>query len=101
MLILEQDHLSRLREMASRGVAPSQMLRDLLDRLNPEEPRTAILAWYLIHAFGLELYQVASVFGWDPNGTGPLSDAQLDKFLARHLRPRISGEGLRGSDSQA
>jgi hypothetical protein len=85
MLTLDQDHLSRLRAMASQGIAPSQMLRDLLGRLNPEEPRSAVLAWYLMHAFGLELSQVASVFGWNPEGTGPLSDAQLDEFLARHL----------------
>jgi hypothetical protein len=85
MLTLDPDHLARLREMASRGVAPSQMLRHLLDRLNPEEPRTAILALYLIDAFGLEVYQVSAVFGWDPSGTGPLSDAQLDEALARHL----------------
>ena len=85
MLTTDPDQLSRLREMAGRGVAPSQMLRDLLTRLSPEEPRNAILALYVMHAFDLEVYQIAAVFGWDSNGTGPLSDAQLDEFLARHL----------------
>ncbi|HJT77502.1 MAG TPA: hypothetical protein VJ739_09915 [Gemmataceae bacterium] len=85
MLTIDPDHVSWLRDMASRGVAPSQMLRDLLDRTNPEEPRSAVLAWYLMHAFGLEQHQVAAVFGWDSKGTGPLSDAQLDELLARHL----------------
>ncbi len=88
MLTTEQNHLSRLREMAGRGVAPSQMLRDLLGRLNPDEPRSAVLAWYLMHAFHLEQHQVAAVFGWNPSGTGPLSDAQLDELLARHIRVR-------------
>ena len=54
--------------MADRGVAPSQMLRDLLTRLNPEEPRSVVLAWYLMHAFGLEQHQVAAVFGWSARG---------------------------------
>jgi hypothetical protein len=69
------------------------MLRDLLDRLKPEEPRNAMLAWYLMHAFGLELYQVTSVFGWNPDGTGPLSDTQLDEFLARHLPAQAGDRG--------
>jgi hypothetical protein len=90
MLTFEQEHLSRLREMASQGIAPSQMLRDLLDRLNPEEPRNAILALYLLHAFDLEQYQVAAVYAWNPDGTGRLSDAELDRALARHL-PAKSG----------
>jgi hypothetical protein len=85
MLTFDQEHLSRLREMAGRDIPPSQMLRDLLARLNPEELRAAVLALYL-HAFDLEQYQVSAVFGWDPNGTGPPSDAQLDEYLGRHLR---------------
>jgi hypothetical protein len=88
MLTIEQEHLSRLRELAARGVAPSQILRDLLGRLNPEEPRGAVLAWYLMQAFGLEQHQVAAVFGWDPSGTGPLSDDQLNEFLARHIQAK-------------
>ena len=47
-----------------------------------------MLALYLMEAFDLETYQVSSVFGWDPNGTGSLSDAQLDEFLARHIGPK-------------
>lgn len=91
MLTLDQDHLSRLRDMAGQGIAPSQMLRDVLTRLNPEEPQAAVLAWYLMHAFRLEQHQVAAVFGWDPNGTGPLSDAQLDELLARHIPAKTGG----------
>jgi hypothetical protein len=86
MLTVEQEHLCRLREMAGRGVAPSQMLRDLLGRLNAEEPRAAVLAWYLMQAFHLEQHQVAAVFGWDTNGSGPLNDAQLDELLTRHIQ---------------
>ena len=89
MLTFDPDCLARLREMAHRGVAPAAMLRVLLERLDqlhPEEPRAPILALYLMEALGLEAYQVSSVFGWNPNGTGPLSDAQLDEVLARHIR---------------
>jgi hypothetical protein len=100
MLTLESDHLSRLREMANRGTAPSLMLRDLLDRLNPEEPRTPILAWYLMHAFGLELDQVSSVFGWHLCGAGPLSDEQLDKLLGRYIPTRAAGEDAPGPESR-
>jgi hypothetical protein len=91
MLTLDPDCLARLREMVSRGIAPSQVLRDLLgrlDRLHAEEPRAPILALYLVEAFDLEAYQVSSVFGWDPNGTGPLNDADLDKYLGRHLQAK-------------
>jgi hypothetical protein len=102
MLTLDPDCLAHLREMARRGVAPSQMLRDLLGRfarLHPEEPRAPVLALYLIEALGLEGHQVSSVFGWDQLGAGPLTDADLDRFLGRHLQEKTNGEGSPGSDS--
>jgi len=86
MLTIEQDYLTRLRRLAGQGIAPSQMLRDLLTRISPEEPRSAILAWYLMQAFQLEQHQVSAVFGWNPDGTGALSDDQLNEILARHIR---------------
>ena len=86
MLTIGEDHLTRLRQMAGQGIAPAQMLRELLTQLNPEEPRSAVLAWYLMHAFHLEQHQVSAVFGWNPDGTGALSDDQLNEILARHIR---------------
>jgi hypothetical protein len=103
MLTLDQECLARLREMAQRGVAPATMLRKLLERmdqLHPEEPRAPILALYLMEALGLEVHQVSSVFAWDPNGAGQLSDADLDKYLGRHLQTKTGMEGLGGLDSR-
>ncbi len=96
MLTLDQECLAQLREMAQCGVAPTTMLRKLLERmdqLHPEEPRAPILALYLMEALDLEAHQVSSVFGWDPNGTGPLSDARLDELLARHIGAKPGGGG--------
>ena len=97
MLTLEQEHLTRLREMARQGIPPAQMLRDLLSRLRPEEPRSAVLAWYLMNAFLLEQHQVSAVFGWDPEGTGPLGDAQLNELLARHILTKAAEGGPNAS----
>jgi hypothetical protein len=88
MLEIKPEGVNLLRESAKRGVRPSQMLRQLLALIDCEEPRSPVLVWYLMDAFGLEQHQASSVFGWypPPVGLGELSDAQLDYFLGRHLK---------------
>jgi len=86
MLEIQQEIVTSLRDMASRGVTPSQMLRAVLDQYNLEEPRHAVLAWYCHEAFGLQVYQMGAIYYWDAFEHGNLTDAQVDHFLGRHLK---------------
>jgi len=88
MHVIQQEIVTNLRDMANCGMAPSQMLREVLQRYNLEEPRSAFLVWHWYEAFGLDATHVHSIFGWYafPLGTGELSDAQVDYFLGRHLK---------------
>jgi hypothetical protein len=83
---LQQEIVTSLREMAGRGVTPSQMLREVLLRTKLEEPRSAMLALYCREAFGLEAHQMNAIFYWSFVGIGDLSDTQVDKFLNRHIQ---------------
>jgi hypothetical protein len=77
-----------LRDMANRGIAPSQMLREVLQRFNLEEPRSGFLVWHWYEAFGFDATHVHSICGWYsiPLGIGELSDAQVDYFLGPFLK---------------
>ena len=86
MLVIQQEIVTSLRDMAGRGVAPSQMLRDVLLRYNLEQPTSAFLAWHCMEAFGLDTCQVGAIFYWSFVGFGELGDAQVDHFLGRHIR---------------
>jgi hypothetical protein len=88
MMEIDPAIIADLRELAGRGIPPSLMLREILDRNTFEEPRSLSLVLYCISAFDFELNQVNSIFGWYPYpGYVPeLSDAKLDYFLGRHLK---------------
>jgi hypothetical protein len=86
MLEIQQEIVTSLRDMANRGMTPSQILRGVLQRYSLEEPRQLVLSLYCHYAFGLEAYQTGPIFNWDVFATGNFSDAQLDFFLGRHLK---------------
>jgi hypothetical protein len=73
--------VQHLRDMARRRDSASQILRELIQRLSPEEPHIVTLMKYMRKAFSLSLQQVSPVAGWSPDGTGELQDAQLDKLV--------------------
>jgi hypothetical protein len=82
MLVLRKDLVEQLRSMAREGAHPSEMLRKTLGQLDPEEinPR-AILYFYFTTAFQLSDGGEGKIFGWFPDGSGTLKDADIDRFL--------------------
>ena len=77
--------LADLRSMARRGTSPAQMLRELAPQVAQEPPLKFTLIRYLRAAFGLSLQQASPVGGWAADGSGELTDANLDTFLAPEI----------------
>ena len=81
--------VAELRTMAQQGASASQLLRSLHQRLSPEESHKLTVIKYMRQAFGLSLQEASPIAGWAPDGSGELSDAQLDEFvtpeISRHL----------------
>lgn len=78
---LNPEIVQRLRTLARSGSTPSQIARELFRQLDSEShPRLTALK-YLREAFGLSVRQVSPLGGWSADGTGELTDAQLDALL--------------------
>src|SRR5579872_3037492 len=78
---LNSEIVQRLRIMARSGNTPSQIARELFRQIDSQpHPRLTALK-YLREAFALSLRQVNPLGGWSADGTGELTDAQLDALL--------------------
>jgi hypothetical protein len=78
---LNVELVQRLRTLARNGSTPSQIARELFRHVDLDpHPRLTALK-YLREAFALSLRQVSPVGGWSADGTGELTDAQLDVLL--------------------
>jgi hypothetical protein len=78
---LKPEILQRLRNLARSGSTPSQIARELFRQLDSQlHPQLTALK-YLREAFCLSLRQVNPLGGWSADGTGELTDAQLDALL--------------------
>jgi len=73
--------LNDLREMARKGNRPSQMLREIIQLRSPQMPHKLDLIKDLRDAFCLSLQQAKPIAGWAADGSGGLTDNQLDDFL--------------------
>jgi hypothetical protein len=77
--------VQRLRTMARSGGTPSQIARELFRYIDSQpHPQLAALK-YLREAFALSLRQVKPLGGWSTDGTGELTDEQLDALLQPEL----------------
>jgi hypothetical protein len=86
MLCLHNDLIEKLRAMARQGERPSVMLRELVAQLRPETADRPLLVRYFSTAFCLTEGQGYKIFGWFPDGTGPLQDADLDNLLMTRIQ---------------
>ena len=87
-----------LRSMALRGMAPSQMLRTIISSLAPKTPDRQALVRYFTEAFCFTEGQAYPIFGWLPDGTGPLQDADLEYLLTKRIRQtQCDWEGVSSS----
>lgn len=83
---LDQECIAHLQAMAKGGAKVSQVLRYLRRRFAPEEPHKITLIQYLRQAFDLSLQEASPIAGWSADGTGELSDAQLDALVGPAVR---------------
>src|SRR4051812_17877614 len=75
-----------LRTSARAGVSPSRMLRDLVSRVGPARGDRQFLVRLVSDAFQFSEGEGYVVFGWLPDGSGELSDGQLDALLSRRIQ---------------
>ncbi|MBY0459076.1 MAG: hypothetical protein K2V38_17205 [Gemmataceae bacterium] len=83
---LEHDLADTLRVLARESVAPSQMLREVVRRAGPDRADRQFLVRVVSAAFRFVEGEGYVVFGWLPDGTGGLSDSQLDYHLSKRIR---------------
>ena len=86
MLHLRQDLLELLRAAARQGQPPCTILRSLIAQLGPETDDRPLWVRYFSEAFSFTNGQAYKIFGWQPDGTGALADAALDRFLAARIQ---------------
>ena len=78
--------INNLRSMARAGATVPELVRELIRSLGPETPHVLTLAKYLREAFGLTLLDVKPLSGWLVDGTGELSDFQLNEFILPEIQ---------------
>jgi hypothetical protein len=99
---LDPGIVRRLRAMATKGDAPSAMLRYLAANSGQLLPHKVTLVRYMRAAFGLSLQQASPIAGWSPDGSGELSDARLDELVKPEItRNRPEWEQMAAEASAA
>ncbi len=86
MLHLRNDVIDTLRCMARRGDQPSAMLHTVVSLLGSETADRPVLVRYFTEAFCFRDGQGYKIFGWFPDGTGALKDADIDSLLAGRIQ---------------
>jgi hypothetical protein len=78
-----------LRSMYRNGRQPAEMLRALIAKRAPEEAGSSVdrnsLVQYFSEAFCFSDGQAYPIFGWLPDGTGELQDADIDSLLTKRI----------------
>jgi hypothetical protein len=85
VLNLCQDLVEMLRDMARKGDLPSVKLREMVEQLGAETADRPLLVRYFSTAFCFTEGQGYKIFGWFPDGSGALTDSEVDSLLM----PRI------------
>ena len=82
----EQDLSDTLRTFAREDIPPSRMLREIVRRLGHDRADRQFLVRFLSATFHFAEGEGYVIFGWLPDGTGELSDSQLDYHLSKRIR---------------
>jgi hypothetical protein len=88
---LEPELIDTIRAFARKGILPSQILREIVRLVSEDRADRQFLTRAVSTAFRFTEGEGYVVFGWLPDGTGGLSDRQLDYQLSKHIqaaRPR-------------
>jgi hypothetical protein len=86
MIRLRLDLVEKLRAMARREEQPSTMLREVVAELGTETADRPLLVRYFSTAFCFTDGQGYKVFSWFPEGSGSLTDSDLDNLLFQRIQ---------------
>lgn len=88
-----------LRTMALRGSKPSEMLRTIVAHHSPEVVAPVVFYQYFKEAFCFSEGEASPLYGWRPDGTGELKDANIDYLMTRriHKNRMVWGSAPRAS----
>jgi hypothetical protein len=86
VICLRNDLIDMLRSMARRGEQPSAMLRAIVAELGAETADRPLIVRYFSTAFCFSEGQGYKIFGWFPDGTGALSDSDIDSLLSKRIQ---------------
>lgn len=86
MATLEQDLSHALRELAREGVPPSEMLREAVRRVGQDRADRQFLVRLVSDAFRFAEGEGYVIFGWLPDGTGSLTDSQINYHLSKRIQ---------------
>lgn len=75
-----------VRGLARAGVAPSNMLREVVRRVGHGRADRQYLVRLVSDAFHFREGEGHVIFGWQPDGSGELTDAQLDHHLGKRIQ---------------
>ena len=75
-----------MRDMARRGNKPSVMLHAIVAQLGSETADRPLLVRYFSTAFAFADGQGYKIFGWFPDGSGALKDADIDELLSKRIQ---------------
>ena len=75
-----------LRAFAGAGMPPSQMLREVVQRVGQDRADRQFLVRLISRTFQFVEGEGYVVFGWLPDGTGELSDSQLNYHLSKRIQ---------------
>jgi anti-sigma factor RsiW len=85
MRAVDEELEHALRVGVRDGTPPSRLLREVVRQIGPDRADRQFLARLLRDSFRFAEGEGHVVFGWMPDGTGPLSDAQLDYHLSKRI----------------
>ena len=98
---LELDLSHTLRAFAREGMPPSQMLREVVQRVGQDRADRQFLVRLISSAFQFVEGEGYVVFGWFPDETGELSDRQLDYHLSKRIQAARSRWDVAQSQPEA
>ncbi len=85
METLERALSQTLRTFARDGVAPSGMLREVVALVGQDRADRQFLVRLFSEAFRFTDGEGQVIFGWRPDGSGFLTDTQLDGHLGKRI----------------
>jgi hypothetical protein len=72
--------------MSRRGDQPSALLRAIISYLSPATADRIVLVRYFTAAFAFTEGEGYPIFGWFPDGSGELKDADIDRIMSKRIQ---------------